>query len=94
MPYGIVRLAVVDFDRWRGLFNEPSTLQEFYGSQVVRVFRSIDKPNQLVVLAEYQDLQGARQFLQSSEFQEATQRAGVTGSPHVMFAEEVHLPPA
>ncbi len=38
-----------------------------------RVFRSSDKLNDLILLAEYEDAARARQLFQSAEFREATQ---------------------
>jgi hypothetical protein len=38
------------------------------------VFRSSDEPNDLIVLAEYEDAARARQFFQTGEFREANQR--------------------
>lgn len=83
MPYSIVRLSVKDYEQWKIVFDEATTLRKSYGSLGVRVFRSVDKPNDLVLLAEYEDLQRARQLFQSPEFREATQRAGVTAPPDV-----------
>ena len=59
-----------------------------------RVFRSSDKPNDLILLAEYEDAARARQLFQSAEFREATQRAGVTAPPEVTMADQVHQVPA
>jgi len=42
----------------------------------LRVFRSSDQPNDLILLAEYEDAARARPLFQSAEFREATQRAG------------------
>jgi hypothetical protein len=39
-----------------------------------RVFRSSDKPNDLILLAEYEEAARVRQLFQSAEFGEATQR--------------------
>ena len=94
MTYSIVRLAVKDYAQWKTVFDEATTLRKSYGSRGVRVFRSVDKPNELVLLAEYEDIQRARQLFQSAEFREATQRAGVTGLPDVTLADEVHQLPA
>jgi hypothetical protein len=52
--------------------------------------RSSDKPNDLILLAEYEDAARARQRFQSAEFREATQRACVTAPPEVTMADQVH----
>lgn len=90
MPYSIVRLSVKEYEQWKTVFDEATTLRKSYGSMGVRVFRSVDTPNDLVLLAEYEDLKRARQLFQSPEFREATQRAGVTAPPDVTLADNVH----
>jgi len=94
MPFSIVRLTVRDYAQWKTVFNEAAELRKSYGSRGVRVSRNADNPNELVLLAEYADLERARQLFQSAEFREATQRAGVTAPPDVTLADEVHQLPA
>ena len=81
-------------EKWKTVFDEATPLRKSYGSRGVRVFRSADHPNELVLLAEYADLERARQLFQSAEFREATQRAGVAAPPDVTLADEVHQSPA
>jgi heme-degrading monooxygenase HmoA len=71
------------------VFDEAATLRKEYGSKGVQVFRSVDKPNEVVLVAEYENLDKARQLFQSQEFREATKRAGVVGAPEVNFLDEV-----
>ena len=59
-----------------------------------RIFRSSHKPNDRILLAEYEDAARARQLSQSAEFGGATQRAGVTAPPEVMMVDQVHQVPA
>ena len=93
MPYTVVRITIEDFAKWKPVFDEATTLRKAYGSKGVQVFRRVDKPNEVVLLAEYEDLERARQLFQSQEFREATKRAGVSGPPDVTFLDEVdHLP--
>jgi len=63
MPYTLVRLTVQDYAKWRPVFDEAATLRKAYGSKGVRVYRGVDKPNEIVVVAEYEDLAKARQLL-------------------------------
>ena len=58
------------------------------------VFRSSGKPNDLILLAEYEDAARARRLFQSAEFREVTQRAGVPALPEVTMADPVHQVPA
>jgi heme-degrading monooxygenase HmoA len=94
MSHAIVRATVEDFDKWKKGFDEAASVRKAYGSKGVRVFRSVEKPNEVIILGEYEDLQKARQMFQSQEFREATQRSGVAGKPDVTLADEVHQLPA
>ncbi len=94
MPYTLVRFAVEDYAKWRPVFDEAATLRKAYGSKGVRVYRGVDKPNEIVVVAEYEDLAKARQLFQSQEFRDATKRAGLSGPPEVSFLDEVGRLPA
>jgi heme-degrading monooxygenase HmoA len=94
MPHALVRITVEDFAKWRPVFEEAATLRKAHGSKGVQIFRSVDKPNEVVLVAEYEELEKARQLFQSPEFREATKRAGVLGSPEVSFLDEVGRVPA
>jgi len=94
MPYAIVRATVKDYAQWKKGFDETATLRKAHGSKGVRVFRSVELPNELVIVGEYEDLQRARQLFLSQEFREATQRGGVLGQPDVVLVDEVHQLPA
>jgi len=94
MIYTLVRITFEDFDKWKAVFDEAATLRKAYGSKGVRVLRSADKPNEAVLIGEYEDADKARQMFQSPEFREATKRAGVVGLPEVSFLDEVDRLPA
>lgn len=94
MPYVLVRITFEDYTKWKAVFDDSATLRETYSSKGVRVFRSVDKSNEVVILGEYEDLERARQLFQSQEFREATKRAGVSGPPEVSFLDEVDRLPA
>lgn len=94
MSYVLVRITVEDFEKWKTVFEQAASLRQSYGSKGVRIFRSVDTPNEAVIVGEYQDLERARQLFQSEEFRAAIQRAGVTGRPEVSFLKEVAQLPA
>jgi quinol monooxygenase YgiN len=93
MVYVLVRFTVENVEKWKGVFTEAAALRKKYGSKGVRAFSQPDKPNELLILGEYEDVQRARELFQSDEFREATKRAGVQGPPEVtMLNEVVQLP--
>lgn len=94
MPHTLVRITVEDFAKWKPVFDEAATFRKTFGSKGVRVFRVVDKPNEVVLVAEYEDIEKARQMFQSQEFRDATKRAGVIGPPEVSIMDEVDQLPA
>jgi quinol monooxygenase YgiN len=89
MAHVLVRLTVEDFDRWLPVFEESAALRRSYSSKGARVFRSLDQPNAVVIVAEYADAEQARRLFQSPEFREAIRRAGVIGKPETTLLDEV-----
>ena len=94
MPHTLVRIQIEDFEKWELVFKDSSALRKAYGSKGVRVFRNVEKPNEVVLVAEYEDAQRARQLFQSQEFREATRKAGVIGPPEVTLLDEAFQLPA
>jgi hypothetical protein len=47
--------------------------------------RSIDNPNEVVLLFEAEDLKRAQAFTESSDLREAMQKAGVVGKADILF---------
>ena len=94
MPYMLSRVTFEDFATWKAVFDKGGTIRKAYGSKGVRVFRTVGKPNEAVVIGEYDDIEKARQMFQAQEFREATQRAGLLAPPDVTFLDEVDQLPA
>ena len=94
MTYVLVRFTVEDLAKWKPVFEEAAALRKNFSSMGVRAFSKADNPNEVTILGEYADKAKAMQMLQSQEFREATQRAGVKGPPEVSFLDEVVNLPA
>ena len=94
MQQTLVRVTFESYEKWKAVFDESVPLRKAYGSRGVRVYRIIDKPNEVVILGEYEDLEKVRQLFQSQELREATKRAGVTVPPVVDFLDEEDRLPA
>jgi heme-degrading monooxygenase HmoA len=88
MVHVLVQVRFENYEKWRAVFEEASTLRKSYGSQRVRIFRKLEHADEVVILGEYEDMERARRLFQSPEFREATQRGGVIGKPEVWFIED------
>jgi heme-degrading monooxygenase HmoA len=94
MTHVLVRFTVEDLAKWKPVFEEAAALRKSFGSKGVRAFSKADSPNEVTILAEYEDRAKAQQMFQSQEFREATKRGGVMGPPEVTFLNEVVNLPA
>ncbi len=89
MPYVLIRHKVTDYNKWKPVFDEHAATRRASGSQGGHLFRSADDPNELVILFEWNDLEAARQFVQTEDLREAMEKAGVADQPDMFFLDEV-----
>jgi uncharacterized protein (DUF1330 family) len=94
MPWILIRHKVEDYAKWKPVFDEHGAARKAIGSKGGYLFRNIDDPNEVVILVEGDDLQKAREFVQSEDLREAMQRSGVADRPDVYFLDEVDRPSA
>lgn len=94
MTYVVVRHNVEDYARWKPVYDEHAAFRKETGSTGSRVLRDLNDPTNLIVISEWPSLEQAQQFAQSPNLHEVMGRAGVTGRPDVIFAEEVDVQPA
>jgi hypothetical protein len=83
-----VRHPVQDYAHWRRSFDAHEATRRKHGLSVVKVQRNIDRPLEIVLVLEAEDLALAREFADSAELRMAMVRAGVVGRPEVWFAED------
>jgi uncharacterized protein (DUF1330 family) len=94
MTYVLVRLTAEDPVKWKAGFEQAASLRKSYGSKGARAFSNKDNPIEFLILAEYEDPARAREMFQSQDFREATKRAGVIGTPQVVYLDEALSLPA
>lgn len=85
--------AVGGFDEWKSHFDEGDATRREHGQQSAQVFRSVDDPNEVVVLFEWDDEDNARAFHDSEERRERREAAGVEEHPDVTYLERVEHSP-
>jgi len=89
MVHVLVSLKTGDFEKWKVGFEAASGLRKTYGSKGVRAFRNADKPDEILVLGEYENVEKAKQMFASQEFREAVKNAGLSSPPTVAFLDQV-----
>ncbi len=88
MAHAIFRHKVSDYGKWRSVFDEAIKMRRDAGEVSSRIFRIADDPNNILVFQEWDSVDNAAKFVQSTELKEAMQQAGVLEQPDVYFLNE------
>ena len=88
MVFVIARHSVTDYAKWKQAFEGAIAMRKAGGEKSIRIFRTIDDPNNLVLLMEWDNLENCQKYMQSEDLQKAMQEAGVTGQPDIYFLNE------
>ncbi|MEA2573821.1 MAG: hypothetical protein QOH93_1119 [Chloroflexia bacterium] len=94
MAYLIVHHTVEDYDQWKPVFDGHASARKEHGSKGAQVLRSVQNPNEIVSVFEWDSIENAQAFASSPGLREAMQNAGVIGRPEVIFLEETDRQPA
>ncbi len=85
MPHLLVRHKVADFERWKQVFDSHAAGQRAMGLRITHVMRNFDDPAEIVLLFEVEDLEKAKQFVNSPQVPGAQRDSGVTDTPDIYF---------
>jgi len=85
MTHILVRHKVADFAKWKPAYDAHLAARQKAGLREKNLLRSVDNPNEVVLLFEAEDLTRAQAFSESSDLSEAMQKAGVVGKPDILF---------
>ncbi len=85
MTHLLVRHNVADFAKWKPVYDAHLAARQKAGLREKNLLRSINNPNEVVLLFEAEDLTKAQAFSESTELREAMQKAGVVGKPDILF---------
>lgn len=89
MTYQLLRLQVKDFDQWKPVFDEFNPARIALGQKSVQLFQAGDDPNSIIIVQEWESMDGAKKFYSSDDFRGAAQRAGNLGPPEVVVMNKV-----
>jgi len=94
MPYLLVRHDVKDFAAWKPHFDKHAATRKKSGSKGVHIYKSSQKPNEVVLLFEWDNAKNMKAFGESDDLKKVQEKAGVVGRPDVFFLEEIEHQPA
>ena len=87
MPYILIRHKVEDYTKWKPVFDEHGATRKASGSKGGYLLRNIDDANEVVIFIEMDDLEKARQLVQSEDLRQAMERSGVADQPDIYFLD-------
>jgi heme-degrading monooxygenase HmoA len=88
MMHALIRQNVKNFDEWKKVFDEHGSVRKMAGSMGGHMFRALDDPNNVFLLLEYEDLDKAKEFMNSDGLKETMKKAGVVGKPDIYLMDE------
>lgn len=93
MSYLIGKSSVEDFEKWKLTFYNNESYRTEHGERGYQVFQSVDDPNEVVVLFEWDENKDPRAFFESEEMREIMTEAGLKGLPDLTEVELVDQKP-
>lgn len=90
MPFTLnINFKIEDFAKWKSDWDSSIDMRKAVGQGAFQIFRTVDDPNNIVLLIEWDNLENARKFMQSADLKEALKRSGVTDFGDTFYLEEV-----
>ncbi|MBI4311337.1 MAG: hypothetical protein HY681_06090 [Chloroflexi bacterium] len=91
MPYMFVRITLSSFDSWKAAWDSPDQVQvrKAYGCKSARIFRGNESTDEVIILTEWDDIGGAKDWGISDELRELMTHTGGAGRPDVLYLNDV-----
>lgn len=89
MVYLLLKLKVKDFDKWKPVFDQNSSMRNKSGSLGGQVFHESNDPNSVIILFEWNNIDNANSFITSEDLRKVMEKAGVIGRPEAIFLDKV-----
>jgi len=89
MTYMLGQATVEDFDAWKSNFDDNEPFRAEHGELGFQVFQSVEDPNEVTIVFEWDAAENARALFESDEMRARLADAGVVGEPDLSFYEKV-----
>jgi heme-degrading monooxygenase HmoA len=88
MAFVLMQHTVKDYEQWRKGFDAAKDFRTAGGEISTQIFRDVTDANKLTILNKWDSLANAQKFVESPGLKEAMEKAGVVGTPTVVFLNE------
>lgn len=75
--------TVKDFEEWQTAFAENDEFRTEHGQRGYQVYQSVDDPNEVTVIFEWDEEKDPQAFFESKEMRERMDDAGLQGKPDI-----------
>lgn len=89
MPYVLIQHTVAKYKSFEPVYKDDSERRKRLGSRASRLFRDVEDDTRLFALFEWDSLENAQKFANSSELREAREWATDSVPAKVFILEEV-----
>lgn len=89
MPYLLARHRVRDYADWKALFDDHARKRKELGSRGGMILRNAQRPDEILVLTEWENLEKAREFTEWGNPEGIRRLAGVIDQPDLYFLDKV-----
>ena len=84
-----VRHSVADYGSWRKVYDEFEAERPSFGVTGHGVYQADGDANDVTVYHDFDTMEQAKAFAESTELKEAMSKAGVVGAPTLWFTNKV-----
>ena len=89
MTHLLYRHKVADFTKWKRAYDAHLGARQLAGLTELHLLRSIEDPNEVVILFAADDFNKAKALTSSAEIRAIIQNSGVMGEPNFCFLNRV-----
>ena len=88
MAFLLIRHRVADFESWKRVYDADAGERRKAGLADVQLLRTLEDPNDVVLLFKTDNVARARKRMDSAELRKLMQEAGVVGTPDFAYLDE------
>jgi len=88
MSHIFVRHRVEDYPKWKEVFDNFVDTRKSFGEKSFQVLQHNEDANNLYVLFQWDSMENAHKFFESSDLKNAMEQAGVAKAPEIHFLNE------
>ena len=89
MAYVFVNHKVANYKPWKSTFDAFIETRRAGGEKAFQILHPENEPNNLLLMFKWDNLENARNFMNSEELKNAMKQAGVVEEPQIQFLNEL-----